>query len=511
MMDTRVRSTRVLVVEDERIVAFHLCQRLSKLGYSVVGVLSSGRQTLDRIDELQPDVVLMDVHIDGDLDGIETASRLRDCTGVPVIYLTAHAEESTLDRARATKPYGFLLKPFSERELHATIQMGLERRAEEQALRDDGDRFRDFSRAASDWFWEQDAQHRFQWISDTSSLDGRIVEAFMPGKSRWEIVERGVSATQWATHRMLLDRHQPIRDFRFERLDPSGRVHYLSISGDPLFDAHHHFKGYRGTGSDITGRILAEHALYLAKEEAESASRTKSQFLANMSHELRTPLNAILGFAEIIRDGMMGPVDTRYRDYAGDIYVAGRHLLRVIGDVLDLSKIEAGRMELQEEWIDLGEVIAACRKLILARAEAASVRLEVGNRGRLPPIMADQSRIQQVILNLLANAVKFTPAGGHVRIDAWRTERDGICISVADSGIGMKPEDIPIALTPFRQLEGQLARRYEGTGLGLPIAKMLVELHGGTLEIESQVGRGTTVRIHLPDERVMVGGLEALS
>jgi signal transduction histidine kinase/DNA-binding NarL/FixJ family response regulator len=502
-----MRATRVMVVEDERIVAFHLRQRLIKLGYSVVGVLSSGRQTLERIDELQPDVVLMDVHIDGDIDGIETASRLRRDTSIPVIYLTAHAEEATLERARATKPYGFLLKPFSERELHATIQMGLERRAEEQALRAaSGERFRNFSRVASGWFWEQDDQYRFQWISDSTPLDDRIAEAFSPGKTRWEMADRSGSEAEWAAHRALLEERQPIRDFRFERLDADGHVHHLSVSGDPIIDADGVFRGYRGTGQDITRRILAERALHQAKEEAESASRIKSQFLANMSHELRTPLNAILGFAEIIRDGMMGPVDLRYRDYATDIFIAGRHLLRVIGDVLDLSKIEAGRMELQEEWVDLIAVIAACHKLILARAEAGSVTLEIGARPDLCPVMADPSRLQQVLLNLLANAVKFTPAGGSVRIDATQSAEEGTLITVADTGIGMKPEDIPAALTPFRQLEGQLARRYEGTGLGLPIAKMLVELHDGTLEVESQVGRGTIVRIRLPQERMTAPG-----
>ncbi|HVJ52806.1 MAG TPA: ATP-binding protein [Aliidongia sp.] len=501
-----MRATRVMVVEDERIVAFHLRQRLIKLGYSVVGVVSSGRQTLERVEELQPDVVLMDVHIDGDLDGIETASRLRCLRSTPVIYLTAHAEEATLERARATKPYGFLLKPFSERELHATIQMGLERRAEEDALHANAERFRDFSRVASDWFWEQDAQNRFQWISDSPSLEDRIVEAFAPGKTRWDLIDRGVSRTQWASHRALLERRMPIRDFRFERVDASGRVHYLSVSGNPIIDTDGQFRGYRGTGQDITQRILAERALYLAKEEAESASRIKSQFLANMSHELRTPLNAILGFSELIRDEMMGPISPRYRDYASDIYLAGRHLLRVIGDVLDLSKIEAGQMELCEEWIDLSAVITASRKLILARAEAASVTLEMGPRENLPPIFADEGRIRQVLLNLLANAVKFTPAGGSVRVDAWHIPGDGVVFTVADTGIGMKPEDISEALTPFRQLEGQLARRYEGTGLGLPIAKTLVELHGGTLELESEPGRGTTVRVHLPEERTMRTG-----
>ncbi|MEI9985914.1 MAG: ATP-binding protein [Aliidongia sp.] len=498
-----MQRTRVLIVEDERVVASHLRQCLRSLGYAVAGVISTGREALVRAAELRPDIILMDIHLDDDIDGVETASRIREGSAVPVIYLTADCDEATLRRACATKPYGFLLKPVSERELHATIQTALVRCIEEQALCAVSERFRDFSRAASYWFWELDSEHRFRWISDSPSLDGRIVEAFELGRARWETIDSGVTASEWEAHRVLLDRRLPIRDFQFERLDAGGSVHHLSISGDPIIDIDGRFQGYRGIGQDITHQIQSERALQLAKEEAESASRFKSQFLANMSHELRTPLNAILGFSEIIRDATMGPVSDRYRAYATDIFVAGRHLLRVINDVLDLSKVEAGRMELREEWVDLSVLVAACGRMIRARAEEASVTLEVDASADLPPVMADPSRLQQVLLNLLANAVKFTPVSGAVSVNAIQSAGDGIRISVADSGIGMKPEDIPAALRPFRQLEGQLSRRYEGTGLGLPIAKMLMELHGGTLDIESQVGRGTIVCVHLPQERLM--------
>ncbi|MEI9985913.1 MAG: ATP-binding protein [Aliidongia sp.] len=497
------RPTRVLIVEDERATAFHLHQCLVRLGYIVAGVLSTGRETLQRLVELRPDIILLAIHIDGDIDGIETASQMREESALPVIYLAAHCEDATLQRARATKPYGFLLKPFSERELHATIQMALARSIEEQELGAISERFRDISRMASDWFWEQDAEHCFQWISDSLSLDGRMVEEFEYGKTRWETIDRGVTASEWEAHRVLLDRRQPIRNFQFERLDADDNIHHLSISGDPILDINGRFRGYRGIGQDITRQIQIERTLQLAKEEAESASRFKSQFLANMSHELRTPLNAILGFSEIIRDATMGPVSDRYRSYATDIFVAGRHLLRVINDVLDLSKVEAGRMELQEEWVDLSALFVACGRLIRARADEASITLEVNATADLPPVMADPSRLQQILLNLLANAVKFTPANGSVSVNAVQSAGDGIRVLVADTGIGMSPEDIPIALRPFRQLEGQLSRRYEGTGLGLPIAKMLIELHGGTLDIESQVGRGTIVCVHLPQERLM--------
>lgn len=241
-------------------------------------------------------------------------------------------------------------------------------------------------------------------------------------------------------------------------------------------------------------------ALRLAKEDAEAASRTKSQFLASMSHELRTPLNAVIGFSEIIKDARMGPLDPRYRSYGENIHAAGSHLLGVINDILDLSKIVAGEALLNEDLVEIEPLVAACLRMIRERARVAGVELDEGVPPDLPPILADERRLKQILLNLLSNAIKFTPAGGRVLIAAELSE-DGLEISIADTGIGMLPEEVPIALQSFRQLDGPLNRRYQGTGLGLPLAKMLTELHGGALQIETQPAIGTTVTVRLPASR----------
>jgi signal transduction histidine kinase len=252
-----------------------------------------------------------------------------------------------------------------------------------------------------------------------------------------------------------------------------------------------------------TGELVrAAEQLRGAKEEAEAASRTKSQFLANMSHELRTPLNAILGFAEIIRDQVAGLATERRREYAEHIHDAGRHLLGIIGDVLDLSKVEVGRLELHKEWVTIDEIVRACRRLVAERAREGGVAIEEDLPAALPPVFADRQRLKQIVLNLLSNAVKFTPAGGRVVIAGAVPSEGGILLSIADTGIGMRQEDIPVALAPFQQIEADLSRRYEGTGLGLALAKTLTELHGGTLEVESELGRGTVVRLRLPALRV---------
>jgi signal transduction histidine kinase len=240
-----------------------------------------------------------------------------------------------------------------------------------------------------------------------------------------------------------------------------------------------------------------------ARVAAEASSRVKSQFLANMSHELRTPLNAIIGFSEMIRDAIMGPVAARYREYAHDIHNCGRLLLGVISDVLDLSKVEVGRLELHDEQVDLAKVVGDCHRLISERVKTGRLELAIDLPPDLPMLLGDELRLKQIVLNLLSNAVKFTPAGGRVTLSAAVTPSGSLALAVSDTGIGMKAEEIPIALEPFRQIDSAHTRRYEGTGLGLPLARTLAELHGGTLSIESVPNRGTTVTVTLPPKRLI--------
>jgi signal transduction histidine kinase len=242
-------------------------------------------------------------------------------------------------------------------------------------------------------------------------------------------------------------------------------------------------------------------SLRLSEARVLEASHAKSEFLARMSHELRTPLNAIIGFSEMIREAMIGPLDARYRGYGADINGAGRHLQNIINDVLDISKIEGGRLELRDEPLEIADNIEACRRIVAAMAEATGVALAVELPPDLPLIRSDVVRFRQIMLNLMSNAVKFTPAGGRVDVSV-AIEKDAAVIAVADTGIGMREQDIAVALEPFRQIgdvDGDpFTRRFEGTGLGLPLAKALVELHGGSLDIASAPQVGTTVRIRLP-------------
>lgn len=244
--------------------------------------------------------------------------------------------------------------------------------------------------------------------------------------------------------------------------------------------------------------------LHLAKETAEQASRVKSHFLANMSHELRTPLNAIIGFSEVIRNQLFGPLgDPRYTDYIGDINRSGQHLLSLVNDILDLSKLEAGAIELSDDLVDLPVIIGDCSGLVRAQAEEEGLSLAIDVPPSLPHLEADEIRVKQVVINLLSNAVKFSRPGGCVRIAAYLTEDGGLSLAVQDGGVGMNEAEIEIALQPFRQVESSVSRRYAGTGLGLPLAKSLIESHGGTLRIESAPELGTTVTVTFPASRII--------
>lgn len=268
---------------------------------------------------------------------------------------------------------------------------------------------------------------------------------------------------------------------------------------------------YLGIGT-AEALVKAKVAILTAREEqlnaalvaAEAADRTRSNFLALMSHELRTPLNAIIGFSEVLAHELFGAHSVkRYGEYACDIHGAGRHLLALINDILDLSKSEAGQLELYSEPVDVEALLRDCTRLLAGRAADGKVALHVCVTDDLPPVRADTLRIKQVVLNLLSNAVKFTLPGGQVEASARVLVDGGVEIAIADTGIGMEPEMIPIALEPFRQIDSPLSRNVEGTGLGLSLAKSLAERHGGTIAIESAPQKGTTVRFQLPAGRTI--------
>ncbi len=299
------------------------------------------------------------------------------------------------------------------------------------------------------------------------------------------------------------------REWRGEIKDKrkDGITFWADVTVAPVKDNSGKITHFIVTHEDITERKAAAKRLRGATELAEIANRAKSELMANMSHELRTPLNAIIGFSDTMLNHVFGPIgNKRYEEYVGDIHDSGAHLLDLINDILDVSAIEAGKLELRCEPLDVEALVQACLKLVNYRAEEGALLLDYRIEKNMPQFYADERRIKQVLLNLLTNAVKFTPEGGRVTLSALLAADGSVRFEVEDTGIGMDEAGIKIAMAQFGQVDSKLARKYEGTGLGLPLSKHLVEAHGGTLEIHSHLGRGAVVSVKFPPERSLAPG-----
>ena len=294
-----------------------------------------------------------------------------------------------------------------------------------------------------------------------------------------------------------------VTDFSSQIRRRDGSVIWIVENARTVTDADGQFLFYEGTVEDITQRRESEDATRRALIETQEAVRAKAAFLAAMSHELKTPLNAILGFSDLIQQELFGPIhEPRYRSYIADIHINGQHLLAKINDILDLSRIEGRLMEMEEHAVSIHEsAVAAWDMVKSARAETPPIEIQIPADMKL--LKADPLRLQQVLAHLLSNAAKFTPREGRIEIRALLSREGGIVIKITDTGIGMQQDRIAHALEPFKQLDSRLARRFEGVGLGLPLANALVQLHQGRLSILSAPGKGTTVTVEFPPERTV--------
>ena len=371
------------------------------------------------------------------------------------------------------------------------------------ALRRNEARFRDFATITSDWLWESDANHRFTYISESARRFGHEPTEII-GRTRAEVAapsdrDRG----KWDAHVAALGRHEPFRDFVYTRDASDGSEKIVTVSGNPVFDPLGRFTGYRGTASDVTARAVSERNLRDAKMAAEAANIAKSQFLANISHELRTPLNAIIGFSDMLTSGFAGQLGAKQDEYSRIINASGKHLLHIVNDLLDIAKIDAGKFTLEAEQVESVRFADSCLEMVREAAQRQEVRLATEVEANLPAFHADARRLKQVMLNLLSNAIKFTGADGLVVLRVRRNELDdGVVLEVEDTGLGMTSDEMAIAMEPFGQVDAGLNRRHDGAGLGLPLARSLVEQHGGTMRIDSEKGRGTKVTVTLPGARV---------
>ncbi len=453
------------------------------------------------------------------------------------LKLAGAAEPHEFER---TRPNGTTLRivgnPLPNGGFVTTYSDITQKKSADEALKLSEQRFRDIAETSSDWIWELDEQLRISYLSDQyEDILGVNIESVLGTTTLENPTNTHSDPTLMALHLNDLQAHREIRDFVYPKTNrKTETIVWVSVSGKPVIDDTGRFIGYRGTGSNITKRKDAENLLseastlaqkindeliskaeeltaeisqhrlteqYLreAKAFAEAASRSKSEFLANMSHELRTPLNAIIGFSQIWCDEVFGKIEnSKYTEYATDINVAGTHLLQIVSDILDLSKIEAGEMELELEEFELKETIESCMNLLENKANISNIALKFSISHASGLLVADKRMFKQVLINILSNALKFTPEGGTVCTTVDQNELLSTQIVVSDTGIGIPAEKLLLILEPFGQVRDSSHVAHEGTGLGLPIAKRMMEQHGGTIAIKSKVDEGTRVIIAYP-------------
>ena len=371
-----------------------------------------------------------------------------------------------------------------------------EQRRSEGALRESEARFRGFMEHAPVEMAVKDLEGRYVMISRAVEEIWDRKSADILGRRASEIMATGGASIAEAMDREVIETGRSVaREIHF----PGWRSEWAYAVKFPIKDGDGRVVAIGSVALDFTEKKHTEQELRRAKEQAELANQAKSHFLANMSHELRTPLNAILGFSEITCRQLYGPIGSnKYLEYARNIWDSGEHLLGIVNSVLDTSKIEAGSFKLDEAPCDIGEIVDAAMRIVQERAHRAGLTLEQQVAPGLRLILVDERACRQILLNLLGNAVKFTPAGGKVTATAALAPDGDLLLCVADSGVGIASDDIDKVFDRFNQVDGSYARRHSGTGLGLHLTRKLVELHGGTIRLDSEVGVGTTVAITLP-------------
>ncbi len=523
---TGVRRQIVAIVDD-RITNLKILERLAtSLNDSVVvKTFDSPLSALEFAAKQEPDIVITDFKMP-ELDGAEFIRRFRaleNCIDVPVMVITAYEDKDLRYRALEAGATDYLLSPVDHHEFRVRShnllmlrrqQLLLKERATslEERMIEEERRHQDELRHSHELLLRvidavpvrvsaTDRNGRFVFANDCfARAMNRPVQAII-GNTLAELQPGEETDAAMELDRSLIAGETKPAAFEVDVTDPGGEQMVLLTNKAVLDDDVGRPMLVVTVSLDITDRKNAELAVLAAKEVAELANHSKTEFLANMSHELRTPLNAIIGFSQLMADEVLGPLgNAKYTGYARDICNSAEHLLGIINDILDVSKLEAGKFELEEEMIDITQITRNLLHFVADRASALEVTIETDIENDLPRLRADARKLKQILLNLVTNALKFSQPGSRVTLRA-RTHNGAIILEVVDRGIGMDETEVTTAITRFGQVASTWNRKHAGTGLGLPLAIGLVELHDGKLEIRSRKGEGTTVTVTFPAER----------
>lgn len=497
-----MKSKKILIVEDEIIIAMEIADRLKSMGYEVLRIVSNGEMAIKTALSEKPDLILMDIMIQGEMDGIETASKILAHSSIPVIYLTANADESTLERAKVSDAFAYLIKPFEERELNTTIEMALYKHKMEAKLKESEERFKSLVENSSIGIFRL-------------SVSGNILHAnpsfvqILGFTNLSEILNKNISefliGGNEKTQKIInyLKYKGEILKYKTQFLNTNGKKITVSLCGNVVkLEGQQVY--FDGTIEDITKQQLFESELIKAKEKAEESDKLKTEFLAGMSHEIRTPINTIMSYLSLLSSELNNNENSQFEDLFAAIEIGSLRLTRTIDSILNMAQFQAGTFEINKSQIDIVEdVLKNLYEEFKYSAKQRGLELSCINDSKDTSIIADKYSLSQLFVNLIDNALKYTKKG-KINLNVYDDQDGVLSVDVEDSGIGISEKFLPTLFKPFSQEEQGYTRKFDGNGLGLALVKRYCDLNDAKISVSSTKGEGTkfTVKFIVPNKEL---------
>ncbi len=482
-------KTKILIVEDEVIIAMEIADRLGSMGYEVLRVVANGKDAINVALQEKPNLILMDIMIKGNMDGIETATKIRSISDIPVIYLTANADEATLQRAKVSDAFGYLIKPFEERELSTTIEMALYKHNMEGKLRANEEQFRSLFENSSIGIYRMDlegnillANPEMLRILDCESISN------LGNKKAYEFMYGGFNSLKKLFENV--QKYGNVKNYKAKIQKRDGSIIPISMSGSFVKD-HNGIRRLDGTIEDISLQEKYQAELIKAKEKAEESDKLKSEFLAGMSHEIRTPINTIMSFISLLRDDLKGKNNSEYDEIFHAIELGSLRLTRTVDSILNMAQFQAGTFEVFKIKIDLVEdILKNINNEFQNTAKQRGLELTFENTATQTKLLGDKYSISQLFVNLIDNALKYTKEG-FVNVKVYHDENGVLSVDVVDTGIGISENFLPTLFKPFSQEEQGYSRKFDGNGLGLALVKKYCEINDAIIQVKSEKNKGT--------------------
>jgi len=482
-------NKKILVVEDEVIIAMEIADRLKSMGYDVLRIVANGQMAIESVLKEKPDLILMDIMIQGDIDGIETATKIHEFSDVPVIYLTANADESTLERAKVSDAFGYLIKPFEEKELNTTIEMALYKYNMEAKLRESEERFKSLVENSSIGIFRLSKEGKILHGNPAFIKllgYGELKEVI--GQDLSKIIVGGIEKSEEILE--LIKSKGKINRLKVELLSFAGKKVFISLGGN-VVKWQKEVIYFDGTIEDISNQVIYEEQLIESKEKAEESDRLKTEFLAGMSHEIRTPINTIMSYLSLLNDGLNTSSDSIYKHVFEAIEVGSLRLTRTIDSILNMAQFQSGTFDIFKTKIDLiEEVLNSLYQEFKYTADQRGLELKFSSSAENTSILGDKYSLSQLFVNLIDNGLKYT-RDGYVEIRVYNDEDGVLCVDVEDSGIGISEKFLPTLFKPFTQEEQGYTRKFDGNGLGLALVNRYCDLNEGIIKVSSTKGEGT--------------------